>query len=611
MKLATYMYEGMENWGFVLTNPQDGKEWIYNPGKVQAILRKVAANHTHASYASLPDFIRLSQWPDSLQGFLELEEKGMDTLQKMVSYTEQSLTRGDTYALSLAGVPVSEVKLRAPIPRPRIFLGLVRNCPAFYRTKPQVRNVSLLPIMHQRPTASIIGENDIKSIIAVGSGNVELGFIVGKKGKNIPIEEAHKYIAGYTVVIDDEIKTNFGVMNQAITEQYGADAVAKTNIGLEQSNCGLLGKCSDARCAAGPYLVTSDEVGNPYDLLVYTGHNDLVRDRAHTAALAIGAERLITWYSTIAQVNPGDVFHLGTAGTDGIFIDDEMRKKVSKTVYSEIERIGRLTIRVAGTEEKLAEGIAEYDYPYVPSLDDLQKAGKDVIAAPENWKLEDMNNIWISMYNHKNCLALDNYKIIAPYPKAFNSPRKSVAMNGSEITVNRRATTLTVGLELAFVLKKPAFRIDPAKADDYILGYTPVLSVADRSIREEYDVGATDYISGNEVHRFVDLYGRWADGSNIVDTPKPLKNLSGLKLKLTVEGHGQAETTTEEYIHMPEKYLDFMTRECTLFPGDIITMSVGSARIILPEGTDIDGLQISGEIEGLGTVSATMRREQI
>ncbi len=614
MKLVTYVHKQKEYWGFILHNPNDDRDWVYNPGLLKTAIVEVATAHpTHSYNCYLPDCVRYHRWPDTLTEFLEQEEAGMEALRQFVCFMEGFLLKGDQYAVSFAGAPLEEVKLRAPIPRPSLFMGLVRNCPAFYRNKLENTSVSLLPIMHQRPITSIIGHNDVRTVYPenLGGGNVELGFVIGKYGKNIPITEAHKYVAGYFVVIDDEIKGNFNKMTQKATELYGADQAPNYIKNLEASNCGLYGKSSDARCAAGPYLVTADEVGNPYDLIVATGHSNMQRDRSHTAALNIGVERLIAWYSTIAAVHPGDVFHLGTAGTDGLKLTKEMRLLPDQTMYSEIENVGRLQIRVVGTPEDLQKELDRYDHPYIPALDDLVKSGKTEIAKPEDWKLEDMHNIWISMYNHKNCAELDNYPTIAPYPKAFNSPRKSVGLDGGEIVINKRATTLYAGVELAFVTKKVAHAgtVTPENFNEYILGYTPVISVRDRSIREEYDVGAIDLISGGEVHRFVDLYGRWTDGSNIVKRPQPLEDVTHLNMRLQVEGFGEATANTGEYVHFADKYLEFITHLCTLLPGDIITMSVGSARIEIPEGADIDGKTITAEIEGLGSISATLRRE--
>jgi len=89
------MYKNQENWRFILPNPDDRQLWIYVPSPVQQQLRKVGANHTNYYYVSLPDYARNFPYPDNLTAFLELEEAGMDSLQKLVSFMEHFLVESD------------------------------------------------------------------------------------------------------------------------------------------------------------------------------------------------------------------------------------------------------------------------------------------------------------------------------------------------------------------------------------------------------------------------------------------------------------------------------------------------------------------------------------
>ena len=41
MKLATFVKDGKQSWGFVIVNPTDGKEWVYEPGKVVHAVKKI------------------------------------------------------------------------------------------------------------------------------------------------------------------------------------------------------------------------------------------------------------------------------------------------------------------------------------------------------------------------------------------------------------------------------------------------------------------------------------------------------------------------------------------------------------------------------------------
>jgi 2-keto-4-pentenoate hydratase/2-oxohepta-3-ene-1,7-dioic acid hydratase in catechol pathway len=76
---------------------------------------------------------------------------------------------------------------------------------------------------------------------------VELAFVIGKKGKDIPIENAMDYVFGYTVAHDVSAR----------------DWQLKKNGGQW-----LIGKTMDAFCPIGPHIVTKDALSNPHNLKI-------------------------------------------------------------------------------------------------------------------------------------------------------------------------------------------------------------------------------------------------------------------------------------------------------------------------------------------------------
>ena len=74
---------------------------------------------------------------------------------------------------------------------------------------------------------------------------MELAFIIGKKGKDIPLEQAMDYVFGYTVAHDVSAR----------------DWQLHKNGGQW-----LLGKAMDDFCPIGPEIVTSGELGDPHSL---------------------------------------------------------------------------------------------------------------------------------------------------------------------------------------------------------------------------------------------------------------------------------------------------------------------------------------------------------
>ena len=62
----------------------------------------------------------------------------------------------------------------------------------------------------------------------------------------------------------------------------------------------------------GPYLVTADEVGDPYNLKVTVLVNGQVKYQGSTSEISHKAEDVFTWLGFIAPIKPGSVMGFGT-----------------------------------------------------------------------------------------------------------------------------------------------------------------------------------------------------------------------------------------------------------------------------------------------------------
>ncbi len=208
MKLATFELNGNEHFGFLLAIPDTGEEWLLEPGKAASSITAYAQAKTSGYQFSLPDFGGLGSWPVTLKEFLCLGEKGMEALEKLVTFTGRLVEQGDGYQVLMdAGHKLYETRLLAPIPNPRLLWGIVGNFPGFTRNHLNIRHVNLLPQGHQRHPGSVVGPGEpfvyrrIPGQIGWGY-NVELGVVIGKKCRNITPDEAMDCVAGYTVVCD-------------------------------------------------------------------------------------------------------------------------------------------------------------------------------------------------------------------------------------------------------------------------------------------------------------------------------------------------------------------------------------------------------------------------
>ena len=608
MKLATYEIDGAEHWGFVINHPSDGSQWVFDPQGVEDRIRLHSTKHASLKL-HMPRFFNGEPWPNSLVSFLDRGEEGMNILRETIAFVERFLVQDDQVLVSTAGYRIEDVQLRAPIPRPRLVWGLVGNSAQGTRFRAdqdgKIPFFTLLPRGHQRPASSIVGPGQpviIPESSRYQGYNVELGVVIGKRGRFIGIEEAVDYIAGYTVINDIAHDAYFQVYRNFSGSGYrlwdGADF-------LVMATCSWGGKKADTCCAMGPFLVTKDEVGDPYNLLTYTRQSGVTRSRTHTSSMLIGIERAISWYSSFATLYPGDVIHMASMGYDGLLLTDEMPTGPDDSIEVEIENIGTLKNPVVHLSRGDWRDDTEAGRPIhdSPAAADLIKNHSTEISRPDGWDCSLAYNFWTIYCNYKDVLDMEGLKSLE-YPRFLNTPNSSLAVSPAEVGIPHRATSLDVGIEIAFVIGKLAAQVRRADANEYILGYTPMISIQDNSFFD-----AVERPQGNEEKLIHAMYCRWADGFNVVrNTPVTLADaeIRSLSMDIHVEGIGDARLNSGDYIAYASESLEFITRHITLFPGDVVTLGRAGNMVHIPEERVKAGVAVSGSVDGLGEVGATL-----
>ncbi len=607
MKLATFQSAGKERWGFVINHPRYDELWVFSPSLLNIQLNK-CRTPTSGLWVSPLDF--LIDWPADLAGFLALEEKGTTALGKMVAYVQIALEQGmDQLTITEAGFPVSSVKLKAPIPRPRIYFGLVQNGPSFIRNNPNRNSSNLFPQGHNRPQGTAIGFDH--PVVMGGEAfdswgyNVELGVVIGKKGRYIPANKALEYVAGYLPVTD--IATN-GFYRLALGGGAGYKVPEGTDW-FQEAMMSWCGKMADTLCPMGPYIVTRDEIPNVYDLLAYTRENGLTRDRAITGSYLLGVERVIQWYSSFGTLYPGDVLHLGTMAVDGLGRLATDRYDRDDRIEAEIERLGSLKNSIVipvKNEWRDADEPSRKIHPS-PAVRDVMAAGKERIDVAADWNLADARHYWTVYSNYRDVKAVEGFNV-SDYPRMLNTPASSLAVAGSQIDIPARATTLDVGIELACVIKKLACKVKKEDAADHILGFTPLLSISDRSFADIIVQPATPQEQALPV-----VYGRWADGFNVVlGEPKQMDAAALYNLNMKVEAGGKTATgTTAEYHLDFADIIAFVSTYITLFPGDVLTLGRIADMVNVEAAEAVNnGLSFRGSIDKLGDVEVNILKDE-
>ena len=150
----------------------------------------------------------------------------------------------------------------------------------------------------------------------------ELGILIGSSTFHVSKEEALNHVFGYFVANDVSERSL-----QFMTSQW------------------LLGKTLDRFCPIGPYVVTSDEVGDPNSLHLQTLVNGETRQDANTSEMIFTCSDIISFTSRYLRLLPGDIILTGTPS--GVILGKPEKSqfwlKANDVVSVSIEKIGTLT----------------------------------------------------------------------------------------------------------------------------------------------------------------------------------------------------------------------------------------------------------------------------
>ncbi len=151
--------------------------------------------------------------------------------------------------------------------------------------------------------ANKINKNSQYSVrVAVGAAGEETcGFavIIGKKGKYIKKTEAMDHVLGFTVADDVSFRDlQFPSGWPNVLNPYGQNWVK--------------GKSLDYAFPLGPWVITADEIDDPYSLNIRTTVNGEVKQDGNTSDMIFSIEELIEYASNGITLMPGDVISTGT-----------------------------------------------------------------------------------------------------------------------------------------------------------------------------------------------------------------------------------------------------------------------------------------------------------
>jgi len=168
------------------------------------------------------------------------------------------------------------------------------------------------PVIFIKPASSVIGEGEAIVIPPYSREchyEAELALLIGRKGKDIPVDQAMEYIAGYGVGIDLTLRDVQGELKKK---------------GLPWE----IAKGFDTSCPLSAFLEAS-HVADPQNLKIRLTVNGQIRQDGNTSMMIHSIPAIISYMSGRFTLDPGDVILTGTpAGVGRIVPGDNLAAEI-------------------------------------------------------------------------------------------------------------------------------------------------------------------------------------------------------------------------------------------------------------------------------------------
>ncbi len=222
-------------------------------------------------------------------------------------------------------VPLAEVRLCAPVPKPGKIIGVgfnYREHQAETGMKPASE-----PALFAKYATSVIGPGDVIRVPHATNEpdyEGELAVVIGKTASDLDVRVALDYVAGYMCCND-----------------VTARDLIRSNAQWQR------GKAIDTFLPCGPWLTSKDEIPDPQTLGIRSLVNGEALQNSNTKYMIWSVADLVSFISQTCTLEPGDIIATGTPAGVGAARKPPRFLQNGDEVVVEIDRIGRLVNPVA------------------------------------------------------------------------------------------------------------------------------------------------------------------------------------------------------------------------------------------------------------------------
>jgi len=243
--------------------------------------------------------------------------------------TDYATLKPELESAKTPALPLSEVRLEAPIDDPQKFLAIGMN----YKAHADEAAAAGVPIPKSQlwfnKQVSCIngpfGDVVAPKVSTQVDYEAELAFVIGKRCRHVSRAQAREVIAGY-LVCNDVTARDWQFRSPTYT----------------------LGKSFDTHGPIGPWITTDDEIADPLALEMVLTVNGEERQRTSTGDMIYDIYDQIEYLSTVMTLEPGDLITTGTPSGVGIALNkflqpgDVVRVEVSQLGYIENRIVAEL-----------------------------------------------------------------------------------------------------------------------------------------------------------------------------------------------------------------------------------------------------------------------------
>jgi 2-keto-4-pentenoate hydratase/2-oxohepta-3-ene-1,7-dioic acid hydratase in catechol pathway len=239
--------------------------------------------------------------------------------------------------------PVAKAKLLAPVLWPSAIYCAGANYTDHMMEMAKLQGIPAAPDPHEvglkpwhfiKASRTVTGQNATVKLPKASHAidwEAELGAVIGKKAKDVPLEKALDYVAGYTIANELSAR-DLGRRNQLPdSTPFKWDWVGQ--------------KCFDDACPIGPWIVPASDIKDPQKLGIKLWVNDVIKQDSNTSDMIFNLAEQLSHLSSRITLYPGDIILTGTPAGVGAARKEFLKAGDVTKVW--VEGIGTLVNKMA------------------------------------------------------------------------------------------------------------------------------------------------------------------------------------------------------------------------------------------------------------------------